>query len=120
LSEKERSNTGIYTDEKIKFTIGKRFLEDEILDVAKQKAKGMWTSQIAMELQVPIATIDLAGAMRDLSVFAKEREQARAIYQRSVRRFASDHDTFLTQLCRALFAGMIIIYVQGPALLVVA
>ena len=55
---------------------GKRLI-DEILDVAKQKGTGMWTSQSAMELQVPIPTIDLAVAMRDLSVFEKEREQAR-------------------------------------------
>ncbi len=62
---------------------GKRLI-DEILDVAKQKGTGMWTSQGAMELQVPIPTIDLAVAMRDLSVFEKEREQATAIYQRSI------------------------------------
>ncbi|MCX6925318.1 MAG: NADP-dependent phosphogluconate dehydrogenase, partial [Verrucomicrobia bacterium] len=65
---------------------GKRLI-DEILDVAKQKGTGMWTSQSAMELQVPIPTIDLAVAMRGLSVFAKEREQSSAIYQRSIRRF---------------------------------
>jgi 6-phosphogluconate dehydrogenase len=97
-----------------------RRLIDEILDVAKQKGTGMWTSQSAMELQVPIPTIDLAVAMRDLSVFAKERVQASAIYQRSQRRFTGDHDTFLTQLSHALFAGMIIIYAQGLALLAVA
>ena len=98
---------------------GKRLI-DEILDVAKQKGTGMWTSQSAMELQVPIPTIDLAVAMRDLSVFAKEREQASAIYQRSMRRFTGDRDTFLTQLGRALYAAMIITYAQGLALLVVA
>ena len=54
---------------------GQRLI-DEILDVAKQEGTGMWTSQSAMELQVPIPTIDLAVAMRDLSVFEKEREQA--------------------------------------------
>jgi 6-phosphogluconate dehydrogenase len=95
-------------------------LIDEILDVAKQKGTGMWTSQSAMELQVPIPTIDLAVAMRDLSVFTKEREQASAIYQRSHRRFTGDADTFLTRLCRALFAGMIIVYAQGLALLMAA
>ena len=98
---------------------GKRLI-DEILDVAKQKGTGMWTSQSAMELQVPIPTIDLAVAMRDLSVFAKEREQASAIYQRSMRRFTGDRDTFLTQLGRALYAAMIITYAQGMALLAVA
>ncbi len=95
-------------------------LIDAILAVAKQKGTGMWTSQSAMELQVPIPTIDLAVAMRDLSVFAKEREQAGAIYQRSVRRLTGDRDTFLAQLCRALYAAMIITYAQGLALLVVA
>jgi 6-phosphogluconate dehydrogenase len=103
------------TDEKT----GQRLI-DEILDVAKQKGTGMWTSQSAMELQVPIPTIDLAVAMRDLSVFAKEREQASAIYQRSMRRFNGDRDTFLTQLGRAFYGAMIITYAQGLALLAVA
>jgi 6-phosphogluconate dehydrogenase len=104
---------------KVDETTGRRLI-DEILDLARQKGTGMWTSQSAMELQVPIPTIDLAVAMRDLSVFAREREQAGAIYQRSMRRFAGDRDTFLTKLRRALLAGMIIIYAQGMALLVVA
>ncbi len=56
---------------------GKRLI-DEILDVARQKGTGMWTSQAAMELQVPIPTIDLAVAMRDLSVFEKQRDKASA------------------------------------------
>jgi 6-phosphogluconate dehydrogenase len=98
---------------------GKRLI-DEILDVAKQKGTGMWTSQSAMELQVPIPTIDLAVAMRDLSIFAKERAQAGAIYQRSQRRFTGDRDTFLIQLGGALSAGMITTYAQGMALLVAA
>jgi len=98
---------------------GKRLI-DEILDVAKQKGTGMWTSQSAMELQVPIPTIDMAVAMRDLSVFATEREQASSMYQRSMRRFTGDREKFLTQMSRSLFAGMITIYAQGMALLVVA
>jgi 6-phosphogluconate dehydrogenase len=97
-----------------------RRLVDEILDVAKQKGTGMWTSQSAMELQVPIPTIDLAVAMRDLSVFAKEREEASAIYPPPQRRFSGDREAFITQLGRALYAGMIIIYAQGMALLTVA
>ena len=98
---------------------GKRLI-DEILNVAKQTGTGMWTSQSAMELQVPIPTIDLAVAMRDMSVLAKEREQAGAIYQRSQRPFTGDRDMFLTHLGRALFAGMITTYAQGMALLAVA
>lgn len=98
---------------------GKRLI-DEILDVARQKGTGMWTSQSAMELQVPIPTIDLAVAMRDMSVFAQQRDQASAIYMRPMRRFKSDRSTFLTQLNRALYVAMIITYAQGFALLSVA
>ena len=98
---------------------GKRVI-DAILDVAKQKGSGMWTSQSAMELQVPIPTIDLAVSMRDLSVFANEREQAGTIYQQSQRRFTGNRDMYFKQLSSAFFAGMIIIYAQGMALLVVA
>ena len=104
---------------KVDETTGQRLI-DEILDLARQKGTGMWTSQSAMELQVPIPTIDLAVAMRDLSVFAKERKQASAIYQRPTNRFSGDRDAFLTKLRRALFAGMIIVYAQGMALLLVA
>ena len=45
---------------------------------------------------------------------------ASASFQRSRQRFTGDHDRFLMQLGRALFAGMIIIYAQGMALLAVA
>jgi len=97
-----------------------RRLIDEILDVAKQKGTGMWTSQSAMELQVPIPTIDLSVAMRDLSVFAKEREQASLIYQRSQHRFTGDLNMFLTQMGCALYVAMTITYAQGFALLIAA
>jgi 6-phosphogluconate dehydrogenase len=97
-----------------------RRLIDEILDAARQKGTGLWTSQSAMELQVPIPTIDLAVAMRDLSVLARQREQASAIYRRAVQRFAGDRDAFLVKLSRALLAGMIVTYAQGMALLAVA
>jgi 6-phosphogluconate dehydrogenase len=97
-----------------------RRLIDEILGVAKQTGTGMWTSQSAMELQVPIPTIDLAVAMRDMSVLAKEREQASAIYQRPLRPFNAGRDNFLNQLGHALFAAIILTYAQGMALLAAA
>jgi 6-phosphogluconate dehydrogenase len=73
-----------------------------------------------MELQVPTPTIDLAVAMRDLSMLAKEREQAGAVYPQPPQRIKGDRNAFLIQLGRALYAGMIIIYAQGMALLAVA
>jgi len=98
---------------------GKRVI-DEILDVAKQKGTGMWTSQSAMELHVPIPTIDLAVAMRDLSVFENQRERIGALLQRPMQGFGGDRDEFLIQLRRALHVGLILTYVQGLALLTVA
>lgn len=98
---------------------GKQLL-DEILAVAKQNGTGMWTSQSAMELQVPVPTIDLAVAMRDLSVLVKEREQASALYKRPIPLATVDQKTFLKQLQDALFSAMIIVYAQGMALLTVA
>ena len=92
-------------------------LIDEILAVAKQAGTGMWTSQSAMELQVPIPTIDLAVAMRDLSVFANEREEASRILLRSISRFEGDRNNFLSELRSSLYAGMVITYAQGMALL---
>ena len=104
---------------KVDESTGKRLI-DEILDVAKQKGTGMWTSQSAMELQVPIPTIDLAVAMRDMSVFEKQRETASEIFKRPIPAFAGDRKTFLDQLGHALHAAMIIVYTQGMAVLAAA
>jgi 6-phosphogluconate dehydrogenase len=98
---------------------GKRLI-DEILDVAKQNGTGMWTSQSAMKLQVPASTIDAAVRMRDMSMLEKEREEASRILPRPIRRFEGDHQMFIAQLRSALYAGMIITYAQGMALLAVA
>ena len=97
-----------------------RRLIDEILDVARQNGTGMWTSQSAMALQVPTPTIDLAVAMRDMSLVEKEREQAGALFQRPQPAFGGDRAASITQLRRAFHAAMIITYAQGFALLAVA
>ena len=97
-----------------------RRLIDEILGVAAQNGTGMWTSQSAMELQVPVPTIDLSVAMRDMSNFMKDREQVGAVYQRPIRPFPSNRDQSIAQLGRALYAGIITIYAQGMALLTAA
>jgi 6-phosphogluconate dehydrogenase len=59
---------------------GKRLI-DVILDEAKQKGTGMWTSEDAMELGVPVPTIDVAVAMRNLSAFGSS--QARSLSLRT-------------------------------------
>jgi len=80
---------------------GKRLI-DEILDVARQKGTGMWTSQSAMELHVQLPTIDMAVAMRDLSVFEKQREQASAVYRPSRGRLRGACHTPCASCPRAL------------------
>jgi 6-phosphogluconate dehydrogenase len=104
---------------KIDEKTGKRLI-DEILHVGKQNGTGMWTSQSAMELQVPIPTIDLAVAMRDMSVLEKQRETAGAIFKRPIPPFTGDRKVFLDQLGHALYAAMIVAYAQGMAVLAAA
>ena len=90
-------------------------LIDVILDAAKQKGTGMWTSQDAMSLQVPTPTIDIAVSMRDLSSIKSEREAASRVLRGPSRRPARDRDSFLKQLRGALYASMIMTYAQGMA-----
>jgi 6-phosphogluconate dehydrogenase len=98
---------------------GKRLIE-EILDVAKQKGTGMWTSQSAMELQMPIPTIDAAVAMRNLSVLEGQRRRAGTVLPGPSRRIEGKGEMFLKQLQGALHAGMLITYAQGMAVLTAA
>jgi len=98
---------------------GQRLI-DQILGVAEQKGTAMWTSQSAMELQVPIPTIDLAVAMRDLSMLFKQREMAGKIFDRPAAPFKGDREAFLDRLGHALYAGVIMAYAQGLAVLAAA
>ena len=93
------------TDEKS----GKRLI-DQILDVAKQKGTGMWASQSAMELKVPIPTVDVAVALRNLSVLEDQRNKAGLVLRRERKKFDGDRDTFLMHVHNALFTSIIISY----------
>jgi 6-phosphogluconate dehydrogenase len=92
-------------------------LVDLILDKAKQKGTGMWTSQSAMDLNVPIPLIDTAVTMRFLSARKEERVQASSLYN-------IEHDSpsysreKLIQLCKqSMLFGMLLSYGQGLDLL---
>jgi len=104
---------------KVDETTGQRLI-DEILDVSEQNGTGMWTSQSAMELQVPVPTIDLAVAMRNMSALERQRETAGEIFQRPVPPFAGDCQVFIDRLGHALYAGTIMAYAQGMAVLAAA
>jgi 6-phosphogluconate dehydrogenase len=94
-----------------------RRLVDVILDAAKQKGTGMWTSQNAMELGQPVPTISAAVEMRELSGLDSERAAASRILRGAAPAIQAERGGFVTQLRNALYAGMIVAYAQGMALL---
>jgi 6-phosphogluconate dehydrogenase len=53
------------------------FLVDRILGEAAQKGTGMWTSQNAMDVHVPVPNIDIAVSIRNLSGLLDQRTAAR-------------------------------------------
>ena len=92
-------------------------LIDAILDVARQKGTGMWTSEQALALQVPTPGIDMAVMMRDLSALREERKQAAGLLAGPARGASVERAAFLPVLERALCAGFLIAFAQGMALL---
>jgi 6-phosphogluconate dehydrogenase len=92
-------------------------LIDLIRDEAKQKGTGMWTSWDAMDLQVATPDIDIAVVMRDLSGYRKERMAAAQAMSGPNPAFGGDRGRFVAKLKNAIFAGMIVVYAQGLALL---
>jgi 6-phosphogluconate dehydrogenase len=92
-----------------------RHLVDVILDEAKQKGTGMWTSQNAMELQVPVPTIDIAVAMRNLSAFEEERQAASLALDGPEADLKEDREALIERLHNALYAAVIVTYAQGMA-----
>jgi 6-phosphogluconate dehydrogenase len=94
-----------------------KVLVDMILDSAKQKGTGMWTSWDAMDLHVGTPNIDIAVVMRYLSGSKEERLAAAQILGGPIQPLKGDPERFIIQLRRALFAAMIATYAQGMALL---
>jgi len=92
-------------------------LIDLILDKAKQKGTGMWTSWDAMDLQVGTPTIDAAVVMRDMSGYKDERLAASRVLAGPSQTYEGDRQRFIGQVKNALYAGMIATYAQGFALL---
>jgi len=87
-------------------------LVDQILDKAKQKGTGKWTSQNAMDLGIPVPSIDIAVSMREISALKEERMQADALYERpTVTKMDKKRLEKLTE--QALYFSFIITYAQG-------
>ena len=92
-------------------------LVDIILDKAAQKGTGMWTSASAMELHIPVPTIDEAVAARDISIFKSEREMIDAFTDKALTENIEEKELFIKTLHDALYFGFAASYIQGLHLL---
>ncbi|MCE2611842.1 NADP-dependent phosphogluconate dehydrogenase [Flavobacteriaceae bacterium D16] len=92
--------------------LGDGFLVDQILDKAKQKGTGKWTSQNAMDLGIPVPTIDIAVSMRQISALKELRQTADGNYDHPG--LESEDPAALIRLAEAaLYFSFIIAYSQG-------
>ena len=94
-----------------------RPLVDMILDRARQKGTGKWTSSDALDLQTPVPTIDVAVGMRNMSDYKEERQAAGEVLKGPSKSYQGDKEAFVHRLQNGLYAASIISYAQGMALL---
>lgn len=84
-------------------------LVDAILDKAKQKGTGKWTSQNSMDLGIPIPTIDAAVRMREISSFKNLRGEASKLYPKT----EASVEVTVQDIKKGLYLAYIITYAQG-------
>ena len=92
-------------------------LVDMILDKANQKGTGMWASQSAMDLNIPVPAIDAAVSMRYLSAMKEERVMAAEKYSIEKKHAAINKEELITTCKNALHFAFILSYAQGLHLL---
>ncbi|MBS1995518.1 MAG: NADP-dependent phosphogluconate dehydrogenase, partial [Cyanobacteria bacterium SZAS LIN-2] len=95
-------------------------LVDLILDKAGQKGTGKWTSEAALELGIPVPTIDAALTGRVLSSLKDERVKASSKFARVAKDLASApvaDKALIDHLEKALYASKVCSYAQGMALI---
>ncbi len=92
-------------------------LIDVILDEAKQNGTGNWTSENAMDIQVPTPNIDIAVGMRNLSSIKPQREIASQTLVFSPPEIDVAQEHFIDTLRMALYVAMVITFAQGFSLL---
>jgi 6-phosphogluconate dehydrogenase len=97
-------------------------LVDYILDSAKQKGTGKWTSQCGMDLGVPLSIIDVAVTSRYLSALKGERVAAAKTLSGPNPSFNlnGNKQAVINQVKDALYFATIGAYAQGMHLLKVA
>ena len=90
---------------------------DVILDEAKQKGTGKWTSQDALDLGAPTQTINAAVESRIISAYRDERVAASKVLAGPEIEFVGDRDQLIQDVRNALYAAKICSYAQGMGLL---
>jgi 6-phosphogluconate dehydrogenase len=90
-------------------------LINKISDWAKSKGTGKWTSQNAMDLQVPVPTIDAAVFMRDMSKTKPERIEAATKLVWNTKQTDVNTNEAIEALKSALHFSILITYAQGLA-----
>lgn len=91
-----------------------------ISDRARQKGTGKWTSQNAMDLQVPLQTIDMAVTLRDTSAYKELRQEISGVYKNITDISKSEVTITTEQLRKAFYTSSLITYAQGMAMLAAA
>jgi 6-phosphogluconate dehydrogenase len=92
-------------------------LVDVILDEAKQKGTGKWTSQNALDLGAPTPTINAAVEGRIISAYKDERVAASKVLKGPEPEIDADRDEVIAAMGDALYAAKICSYAQGFALM---
>lgn len=92
-------------------------LLDVILDEAKQKGTGKWTSQNAFDLGAPTHTINAAVASRIISGMKAARVEASQLIDGPTPAFSGEGQQLIDVAKEALYGGMIIAYAQGFGLM---
>ena len=95
-------------------------LINKISDWARSKGTGKWTSQNAMDLQVPVPTIDAAVNMRDMSKTKPERIEAAKKLVWNADETNVPQNEAIASLKSALFFSIVVTYAQGLAQLHIA
>jgi 6-phosphogluconate dehydrogenase len=88
-------------------------LVEEILDEAKQKGTGKWSTQSALDIGTPAPTIAAAVFARIISALKPERLEAEKILAGPEPRIDSERDAFLEDLYGAVYLTTVIAYAQG-------
>src|SRR5690606_17682459 len=92
---------------------GNVLILNSILDRARQKGTGKWTSQNAFDLQIPLPTIHMAVVVRDLSALKDERVSAGKIFPNESAPLNVDKTIAIGKVKNALYFSFVTAYAQG-------